>query len=261
MSPSLVLHADGGHHLNDDDLVRILDGVSSTVGSWSDHLTACVACNTRVTTLSGVANALRVAYQETHIPEHISELPPRLRVRENPSSSSWARGRVTMRAAGFLLFAAVGTAAAATIIYFVRDSGTSVRQVAPVPSVTAEVHTRADTAAIAFGVSSGVITLDFASAPAVLRARLGGNDTLRLSVTSSDSVHPATAASLIALPDGIRIMNTLPSGAAYDVVLPAAAQELRIRLAGRQVSVLHRPGTSSEWNINVPAGLKAPPPA
>jgi hypothetical protein len=36
------------------------------------------------------------------------------------------------------------------------------------------------------------------------------------------------------------------------VVLPSAAQELRIRLAGRQVSVLHRPGMSSDRNIIVP---------
>jgi 5-methylcytosine-specific restriction endonuclease McrA len=83
MSPSLVLHPDAGRHLNDDDLVSILDGASSTVAAWSDHFTACVACHTRVTTLSSAANALRVAYQETHITEHLAELPPRLRWREH----------------------------------------------------------------------------------------------------------------------------------------------------------------------------------
>ncbi|HKY98547.1 MAG TPA: hypothetical protein VJL35_11870 [Gemmatimonadaceae bacterium] len=254
MSPSLVLHPDAGRHLNDDDLVSILDGASSTVAAWSDHFTSCVTCHTRVTTLSSAANALRVAYQETHIPEHLAELPPRLRVRKQGASSArsvWTAGRVTRRATVILALAAVGTAAAATIRRLARDAGISARDASP-SAASAPVITRVDTASIAFSVSSGVITLDFASVPATLRARLGSSDTLRLQVTSSDSLHPATAASLIALPDGIRIVNTNASGAAYDVVLPSAAQELRIRLAGRQVSVLHRPGMSSDRNIIVP---------
>jgi hypothetical protein len=262
MSRSVVLDAGAGRHLDDDDLVRILDGASSTVAAWSDHFTACVACHTRVKTLSSAADALRVAYRATYIPEHFAELPPRLRVREREAEaahSSWVATRFARRAAGILVLAAVGTAAAATIRHFVIDGATSLRHASPSPAVTAPVSTRVDTASIAFGVSSGVITLDFASVPAVLRARLGDSDTLRLLVTSSDSVHRTTAASLIALPDGIRIVNTLASGAAYDVVLPAAAQELRIRLAGRQVSVLHRPGMSSDRNITVPVAVRALP--
>jgi hypothetical protein len=141
----------------------------------------------------------------------------------------------------------------------VRDADTSQRHAAPSLTVAPPVSSRFDTASIAFGVSSGVITLDFASVPAILRARLGDSDTLRLLVTSPDSLHPTTAASLIALPDGIRIVNTLASGAAYDVVLPAAAQELRIRLAGRQVSVLRRPGMSSNRNVTVPIAVRDSP--
>ena len=262
MSPSVVLHPDAGRHLDDDDLVRILDGAASTMAAWSDHFTACVSCHTRVTTLSSAADALRVAYRETHIPEHLAELPQRLRMREGAAASahsSWVAGRFARRGAGILLLAAIGTAAAATIRQLVRDDGTSARHASPSPAATAPVGTRVDTASIAFGVSSGVITLDFASVPAMLRARLGDSDTLRLVVTSSDSLRPTTAASLIALPDGIRIVNTLASGAAYDVVLPAAAQELRIRLAGRQVSVLHRPGMSSDRNITVPVPARALP--
>ena len=261
MSPSLVLHADAGGHLNDDDLVRILDGASSTLAAWSDHFTACVACHTRVSSLSSAADALRVAYQDTHIPEHLAEFPPRLRMHQQAVSaqSSWAGGRFTRAAAGILLLAAVGTAAAATIRHFVRDADNSPRQASQAPAVTTAMSARVDTASIAFGVSSGVITLDFASVPAMLRARLGDSDTLRLLVTSSDSLHPTTSASLIALPDGIRIVNTLSSRATYDVVLPSAAQELRVRLAGRQVSVLHRPGMSPDRNITVPVAVRASP--
>jgi hypothetical protein len=262
MSRSVVLDAGAGRHLDDDDLVRILDGASSTVAAWSDHFTACVDCDTRVRTLSSAADALRTAYQATHIPEHLAELPPRLRMHERSAASansSWVAARFARRAAGILMLAAVGTAAAATIRHFVRDAGTSPRHASLATTVTAPVSARVDTASIAFGVSSDVITLDFASVPAMLRARLGTSDTLRLLVTSPDSLHPTTAASLIALPDGIRIVNTLASGAAYDVVLPAAAQELRIRLAGRQVSVLHRPGMSSDRNITVPVAVRALP--
>jgi hypothetical protein len=262
MNPSLVLHTDAGGHLNDDDLVRILDGASSTLAVWSDHFTACVACHTRVSSLSSAANALRVAYQETHIPEHFAELPQQLRMRQQAAATaqtSWAGGRFTRAAAGILLLAAVGTAAAATIRHFVRDADNRPRQTSQAPAVTTAVNTRVDTASIAFGVSSGVITLDFASVPAMLRARLGDSDTLRLLVTSSDSLHPTTAASLIALPDGIRIVNAQASGDTYDVVLPSAAQELRVRLAGRQVSVLHRPGMSPDRNITVPVTVRASP--
>src|SRR5690242_17712831 len=117
MSSSMVLDAGAGGHLDDDDLVRILDGASSTVAVWSDHFTACVACDTRVRTLSSAADALRTAYRATQIPEHFAELPPRLRVREQSASvhSLWVTARFARRAAAILLLAAVGTAAAATI--------------------------------------------------------------------------------------------------------------------------------------------------
>ena len=262
MSPTLVLEADAGRHIGDDDLVRILDGASSASATWAAHLTGCMLCRTRVTELSGVAAALRVAYQDTRIPEHLAELPLRLRVREQaaPARSSWASGRFARRAAGILLLVTVGTATAATIRQLVRDAGTAPGHVSPSPAVAAPVNTRVDTASIAFRVSTGVITLDFASVPAMLRARLGDSDMLRLLVTSSDSLHaPPAEASLIALPDGIRIVNTLTPGAAYDVILPAAAQELRVRLAGREVSVLRRPGMSSDRNITVPVAVPALP--
>ena len=262
MSPTLVLDADAGRHIDDDDLVRILDGASSTAAAWSAHFTGCMVCHARVTELSSAAAALRAAYQGTHIPEHVAELPLRLRVRERAASphSRRAGGRFARRAAGLLLVASMGTATAATIRHLIRDAGTPPGRAFPSSAVPAPGSARADTASIAFGVSSEVITLDFASAPGMLRARLGNSDTLRLSVTSPDTLHAAPAApSLIALPDGIRIVNTLTSSAAYDVMLPASAQELRIRLGGRQVSVLRRPGMSSDRTITVPVAVRASP--
>jgi hypothetical protein len=263
MSDILVRDADAGRHIGDDDLVKILDGASTTAAAWSAHFTGCTVCHTRVTELTSAAAALRVAYGETPIPDHFGELPLRLRVREQaptPARSSWASGRFAKRAAAILLLASVGTAAAATIRSLVRDAGTASGHASPSPVVAAPVRTRVDTASIAFRVSTGVITLDFASVPGVLRARLGNTDTLRLLVTSSDSLHAAPAEpSLIALPDGIRIVNTLTPRAGYDVILPAAAQELRVRLAGREVSVLRRPGMSSDRNITVPVAARALP--
>lgn len=262
MSPTLVLDADAGRHIDDDDLVRILDGASSTAAAWSAHFTGCTVCHARVTELSNAAAALRVAYQGTHIPEHFDELPLRLRVREEAASahSSWVVGRFARRAAGILLVAAIGTAAAATIRNVIRDAGAPSGNASMSPAVAAPVSTRGDTASIAFGVSTGVITLDFAFAPSMLRARLGNSDTLRLLVSSFDSARVAPAApALIALPDGIRIVNTPTPGVAYDVILPTAAQELRVRLAGRQVNVLRRAGMSLDRNITVPVAVRASP--
>ena len=256
MSSTMTPGADAGRHIHDDDLVRILDGVSSTSAAWSDHLSGCVECRTRVNTLSSVATSLRVAYNDTHIPDSVDEMPPSLRGRARAAASvrsSWATGRFARRAAAILLLAAGGTATAATIGHFARKADTSPSEDLPPAAVATPLNLRVDTASIAFGVSSGVITLDFASVPGMLRARLGNSDTLRLFVTSTNSLHATPAApSLIALPDGIRIANTLTSGAIYDVILPAAAEELRVRLAGREVSVLHRPGMSSDRNVTVP---------
>jgi len=222
-------------HVNDGELIRLLDGECSAEeqARVEGHLATCPACAKRRAVLDELTQAVTAALVRGDEPVRAVRMPKR----------RWHRG--AFRAAAVLLLVSVGVAAASA------------------PPVRAWLSARwADLRGLVGPRSTtgteprGVTTVRFVPTTAVFTIELvAPQDTGVLTIDSAaDTLASATVTpsmrgeELVVLPDGLRIVNRRSDKASYEVRLPRSVTGVRIRIAGAPQPHLV---TARPWTIQL----------
>jgi hypothetical protein len=231
--------AGDGRHLEDGDVIRLLDGECSEqeAQSFHTHLDRCDDCQRKMDELRHLSQQFSSALQVAdEAPATGDSRPPEVvgTIRPAPRRWHWTRWRVTRAAAAIVILAAALSATPArawlvdgwdTLRSLLMRESTEQPEVAPAPVESAE--------------PSSVITFAPAGPEFMLQViQVQAEGTLYLTVAptvsaSAGVIGGSGGEEIVVLPNGFQIRNAATSTASYEVRLPNHLAALDVRIGDR----------------------------
>jgi hypothetical protein len=229
---------DGGH-LEDGDVIRLLDGECSEEEArlFRTHLDRCDDCQRKTDELRRLSQELSSALQLTDEPPATGDSsPPEVlgTIRPSLPQRHWTRWRVTRAAAAIVILAAAlsATPARAWLVEgwdalksLVVGEPVEQPEVAPAPVESGEISS-----VITFTPAGPEFMLQ------VIHVQAGGTLYLTVAPTASASAGVMGgdgSEEIVVLPNGFQIRNATTSTASYEVRLPNHLETLEVRVGDR----------------------------
>jgi hypothetical protein len=249
----MMLNTDQNHHIEDGDLVRLLDGECGfdEDSMLRQHLTVCHGCSSRYDSVSQLAqrfSTLFAAFDEQS--QRHSGRPDRTSADKTRSSLKpwWSRGRARLIAAAAVVALALATASPVRALVvsgwevlqsLFQGSGanstsgqqTSSAVISFIPTQTRFV------VELVHGQRSGRLTLFVDSLP----------------TASARIVEGSRDDEIVVLANGLRIVNSSASTASYRLRVPPLVEIVEITIAGELIERYELRGEAigSRWEIEL----------
>jgi anti-sigma factor RsiW len=231
--------ADDGRHMEDGDVIRLLDGECSQEEArlFHAHLHECDECRCKMDELCQLSQDFSCALQLEDQPATPRDSsPPEVvgKIRPSVLQRHWSRWRVTRAAAAIVILTAALSATPARAWLAERwDALKSLVVGAPAEqpeAVPAPIEPRELGPVITFTPAGPEFTLR------IVHVQAGGTLYLTVDPTASASagvIGGDGSEEIVVLPDGFQIRNAATSTASYEVRLPSHLETLEVHIGDR----------------------------